>query len=211
MASTRVDAVRVPVEHRWLGLDRRSAPYALVALAVIALWAWVMPWVAGQVAWDDPVRAGEAIQVTDDVTMTAAPGWGVVSGLRTTDRTRSGERSVDQVVLVKDGVVFSILQGPFAESARRLLSQAERITGAGAGDGGFDVTGGVRDETTASGLRGVAQDFSSARNVGTVTTFVVNDTGIEIQVVGPEAQVTALSDETAAMVDSLSRDAGETR
>ena len=60
VASSQVDR-RVPVEHRWLGLDRRSIPYAVVAFAVLALWAWVMPWVADQVAWDDPIEAGEAI------------------------------------------------------------------------------------------------------------------------------------------------------
>ncbi len=205
--STRAEAARVPVEHRWLGLDRRSVPYALVAFAVIALWAWVAPWVSSQVAWDDPVRAGQAIQVTDDVTMSAAPGWGVVKGLRTTDRTRSGAKAADQVVLVKDGVVLSILPGPFSGSVTRLLSQAERITGAGTE--GYHVSGDVRDVATSSGLHGVAQDFSAPRNVGTVTTFVVGDNGIEIQVAGPEAQVTALADETRTMIDSLARSGGE--
>lgn len=180
-----------------------------MALTVIALWAWVTPWLADQVAWDDQVRAGEAIQVTDEVRMTAAPGWGVVSGLRTTDRTRSGVTSADQVVLVKHGVVLSVLQGPFSESAGRLLEQAQRITGATSGDDGFHVSGQVRDVTAASGLRGVAQDFSSARNVGTITTFVVDDVGIEIQVVGARAQVAGTHDEVAAMIDSLARDAGE--
>ncbi|RMI13814.1 hypothetical protein EBM89_02970 [Cellulomonas triticagri] len=196
-----MDEVRVPVEHRWLGMDRRSIPYALVALGVIALWAWVAPWVAAQVAWDDPIRAGEAIQVTDGTTLTAAPGWGVVSGLRTTDDTRSGQESAQQTVLVKDGVVFSILQGPFTEEPDRLLAQAERITGAGSS--GFHVSGDERAVTTASGLRGVEQDFTSASSTGTVTAFVVDGTGIEIQVVGAPAQVTALTGEVDAMIASL--------
>ena len=65
------------------------------------------------------------------------------------------------------------------------------------------------DGRRAADLRGLAQDFSSARNVGTVTTFVVNDVGIDIQVVGPQAQVTSLADETEAMIDSLSRTEGQ--
>ena len=60
MAAMRVDVPRVPVEHRWLGLDRRSIPFALVAFAVLALWAWALPWVDARVAWDDTTRAGEA-------------------------------------------------------------------------------------------------------------------------------------------------------
>jgi hypothetical protein len=194
---------RVPVEHRWAGLDRRSIPYAAVALAVLALWAWVMPWVADQVAWDDPIEAGESIQVTDAVTMAAAPGWGVISGLRTSDDTRSGETNTTQTVLAKDGVVLSIVQGPFEESPVRLLDQAELIVGALAGDSGFAVKGEVINRTTASGLRGVAQDFTSSGGVGTITTFVVDDTGIEIQSAGPRAQMAAHADEVAAMIDSL--------
>ena len=203
MAESGTRAHRVPVEHRWAGLDRRSLPYAAVALGVLALWAWVMPWVADQVAWDDPIEPGEAIQVTDEVTMAAAPGWGVVSGLRTSDDTRSGETSTDQTVLVKDGVVLSIVQGPFEESPARLLDQAELIVGALAGDSGFAVKGEVTNRTIASGLRGVAQDFTSASGVGTITTFVVDDTGIEIQSAGPRAQMAAHADEVEAMIDSL--------
>lgn len=198
---------RVPVERRWLGLDRRSVPYALVSLAVIALWAWVMPWVSAQVAWDDPTQPGEALQVTDATTLSPAPGWGVVSGLRTTDDTRDGTRATEQLILVKDGVVFSVLQGPFTKSPTLLLDQAEKITGTG-GDG-YHVTSEVRPVTTVSGIRGAAQDFTTTRNVGTITTFVVEDTGIEIQVVGARAQVAALSDEIEAMIASLSAEGDE--
>lgn len=199
-------AVRVPVEHRWLGLDRRSVPYGLVAFAVIALWAWVLPWVDDRVAWDDTTRTGEAIQVTDNVTMTVPPGWGVVAGLRTSDEARS-EKADDQVVLVKDGVVFAILQGPFDASPTRLLDQAERITGASSS--GFHVAGDARGLTTSGGLRGVTEPFTSPAGAGTVTAFVVDDRGIEIRVAGPQAQVTALQSETDAMIDSLAREGGE--
>lgn len=209
MSSTQVDRRRVPVEHRWLGLDRRSIPYAVVAFAVLALWAWVLPWVDDQVAWDDTTRTGEAFQVTTEVSISVPPGWGVVSGLRTTDEPRGGDqaREVEQTVLVKDGVVFSVQQGPFDESPVRLLDQVERITGAG--DSGYHVSGETRDLTTAGGLRGVASDFTTATGAGTVTAFVVDGQGIDVQVAGPEAQVTALRSETDAMIDSLAHDGGE--
>lgn len=206
MTSVRHESTRVPVEHRLLGIDRRSIPYAAVAFAVIALWAWVMPWVDDQVPWDDTLQAGDVVQVTDDVTMNAAPGWGIVKGLLASDRTRSGQKSSDQVVLVKDGVVFSILQGPFEGTPSRLLRQVKRITGVG-GEG-FSVATTPQDVVTASGLRGVAQDFSSARNVGTIYAFVVDGVGIDIQVVGPEAQMQELSNETAAMIGSLATTGG---
>ena len=190
-------------------MDKRSIPYAVVAFAVLALWAWVLPWVDDQVAWDDTTRTGEAFQVTTDVSMTVPPGWGVVSGLRTTDEPRGGDqaRDVERTVLVKHGVVFSVQQGPFDESPVRLLGQVERITGAG--DSGYHVSGETRDITTASGLRGVASDFTTADGAGTVTAFVVNGQGIDVQVAGPEAQVTALQSETDAMIDSFAQDGGE--
>lgn len=207
MDVTHAQAPRVPVEHRWLGLDRRSIGYALVAVGVIALWAWVLPWVDGRVTWDDTTGPDEALQVTDDVSMTVPPGWGVIAGLRTTDETRGGQTSTKQDALVKDGVLFSVLQGSFDESPVRLLDQAQRITGASTS--GFEVAGEIRDVTTATGLRGVAQEFTYGTGIGSITTFVVDGTGIEIQVTGPRAQVGALQEETDAMIDSLAQDGGE--
>lgn len=211
MPATVHDVRRVPVEHRWLGLDRRSIPYAVVAFGVIALWAWVMPWVSAQVAWDDTTRPGEAIQVTPDVTMTVPPGWGVISGFRTDDAPRGGDqaREVEQTVLVKDGVVFSILQGPFDQSPARLLDQANRITGALTS--GYHVSGEASNVTTAAGLRGVTQTFTTATGAGAVSAFVVEDTGIEIQAAGPEAQMTSLKSEVDAMIDSLAQTGGASR
>lgn len=199
----------MPVEDRWLGLDRRSLPYGLVGFAVIALWAWVMPWVNAQVPWDDTTEVGEAFQVTTEVAMTVPAGWGVESGLRTVDEPRGGDeaRDAEQTVLVKDGVVFAILQGPFDESPARLLEQANRITGAQSS--GYHVSGEVHNLTTSGGLRGVAQDFTAATGAGTVSAFVVDGQGIEIQVAGPQEQVTALKGETRAMIHSLTKDGGE--
>lgn len=197
----------MPVEHRWLGLDRRSIPYALVAFAVLALWAWVMPWIDDQVAWKDSTGTGEAFQVTEDVTMTVPPGWGVIAGLRTTDDPRTGDQAATQTLLVKNGVAVSILQGPFDESPVRLLDQAERITGAS--NEGYHVSGETRDLTTATGLRGVSANFTTPEGAGVVTAFVVDGRGIEIQTSGQKPQVAAMQTEIDAMIDSLAKSEGE--
>ena len=99
---------RVPVEHRFLGLDQRTFPFAIAALAVWALWVIVVPWVDRQVGWDDPIRAGDVLRVTDNVTMTPIAGWGLESGLRTSDRTSSGASASGNVLLTNDGVQFAI-------------------------------------------------------------------------------------------------------
>jgi hypothetical protein len=194
-------------QRRW-GLERRSIPYAAVAFGVLALWAWVLPWVNEQVAWDDQIQPGEAIRVTDEMTMTPAPGWGLVAGLRTADQVRSPGDALDQDILTKNGVVILIQQGPFTGTPADLLDQAELISSAT--DDAFHAKGEAGPETTASGLRGVSQGFISGRSVGSFTTFVVDDTGIEIQVVGPQTQMTAQAEEVAEMIDSLAVDTEET-
>jgi hypothetical protein len=197
------------VDQRWLGLERRSIPYAVVPLVVLALWAWIVPWINDQVAWDDPIKPGEAIEVAEGVSMTAAPGWGLVAGLRTTDDVRSPDSALQQDILVKNGVVFSIFQGPFTGTPAELLEQAEVINAANSDDG-YDIRGEVTPETTASGLRGVTQNFNTAHSVGALTAFVIDDTGIEIQVVGPQTQMTATASEVADMIDSIATDTEET-
>src|SRR5690349_873276 len=110
---------RVPVEHRVLGLDRRSFPFAVGALAV---WLLLVPRVDDAVPWSDQVRPGDVFRVTDAVTMTPAVGWGVRSGLRTTDTTASGTTS-DDVVLVSGGVAFQITSGPWTGTPAQLLAE----------------------------------------------------------------------------------------
>ena len=188
MSSTGLSRHRVPAEHRVLGLDRRTFAYAVPALVVYLLWAWLVPWIDNQVPWDDRIRAGDVLQVTDDVTMTPSAGWGLVSGLRTSDKPRDGTVATDQTVLTEDGIYFEVTQGPFTGSTRRLLRQINRISTTTGDPAGFSVTGSPRPLTTDSGLRGLVEGFESQRNVGVSAAFVVDDTGIEVQVIGtPEA------------------------
>ena len=188
MSRSGLSRHRVPAEHRVLGLDRRTFAYAVPALVVYLLWAWLVPWIDNQVPWDDPIRAGDVLQVTDDVTMTPSAGWGLVSGLRTSDKPRDGTVATDQTVLTEDGIYFEVTQGPFTGSTRRLLRQINRISTTTGDPAGFSVTGSPRPLTTDSGLRGLVEGFESQRNVGVSAAFVVDDTGIEVQVIGtPEA------------------------
>lgn len=196
---------RVPVEHRVLGLDRRTFPLAAVALGTYLLWAWVMPWIAGQVAWDDPIRAGETIQVTPTVTMTPPAGWGVVSGLRTSDRTLSGTESTDETILVNGGITLDIKTGKFTGSPTKLLRQAILITTTLSGPESFKARTGARSTTTSSGLHGVVEGYQSQRNAGVMAAFVVDGRGIQIQVVGPPSQMSQQAETIGRMLDSLTR------
>lgn len=194
---------RVPVEHRLLGLDKRTLPFALAVVAVWALWAVVVPWVNGLVDWDDPIRAGDVIQVTDDVTLVPAVGWGLESGLRTTDRTSSGVRSTASVALTHDGVQFMIQPGPWTGTAAALLRQVDKITTLASNDEGFQISGSAQPILTRAGARGVIQSFRSARVDGVIAAFVYGDQGLEIQAVGPSGALAAQADEIRKMIESL--------
>ena len=59
-----------------MGLDKRTIPFAAAAAGVWLLWAVVFPQIDERVAWDDTIRAGERIQVSNDVTFAPADGLG---------------------------------------------------------------------------------------------------------------------------------------
>jgi hypothetical protein len=198
-----VGRARVPVEHRLLGLDKRTLPFALAALAVWALWALVVPWVNGLVDWDDPIRAGDVIQVTDDVTFVPAVGWGLESGLRTTDRTSSGVRSTASVALTHDCVQFMIQRGPWTGTAAALLRQVDKITTLTSNDESLQISGSAQPILTRAGDRGVIESFRSARVDGVIAAFVYGDQGLEIQAVGPRGALAAQADEIRKMIESL--------
>lgn len=194
---------RVPVEHRVLGMDRRTVGLAAFALAVWVLWTWVLPRINSSVAYDDPVRAGDVVQVTARVTMVPAVGWDLQSGLRTTDRTLGGDTSSSAgVVLVGDSVSLYARPGPFGGTPSQLLDQITLITSTTSAKEGFHVVGDRRTVVTTSGLTGVAEGFESPRVTGVVAAFVA-DEGIQVQVVGTPAQMTSEAPEVEAMIDSL--------
>src|SRR3954452_6983165 len=102
---------RVPVEHRLFGLDRRTLPFAAVAVSVWLLWTVVLPWVDRVVPWHDTIAAGGPVRITAAATFAPAAGWSMESGLRTTDRTRSGQKATQAVQLTDDGVSFFVQRG----------------------------------------------------------------------------------------------------
>ena len=194
---------RVPVEHRFLGLDRRTFPFAIAALAVWALWVIVVPWVDRQVSWDDPIRAGDVLRVTDNVTLTPIAGWGLESGLRTRDRTSSGAKASGNVLLTNDGVQFAITSGPWKGTPAALLRQITKVTTTTSGDESLHFTAATRSIETEAGDAGVIEAFASGRASGLIAAFVFDGQGLEIQAVGPPEQLNSNVRDIAAMIASL--------
>jgi hypothetical protein len=204
MTAERTVSGRIPVEHRFLGLDRRTIPLAAVALAVWLLWVVVVPAIDEAVPWRDVTRPGDVLQVTSTVTMTPAVGWGVQSGLRTTDRTKSGQNSED-VVLVNGGVTFQVTSGPWTGTPAQLLDQVTLITGTVIGQS-FRITQGAATIRTADGDVGVLESFATPRVEGLVAALVYGGDGLQIQAVGTPEQLAARAGDVQRMISSIGAD-----
>jgi hypothetical protein len=194
---------RVPVEHRFFGLDRRTLPFAAVAVAVWLLWTVVVPWIDNSVPWHDTIKAGDRIRLTEDVTFAPAVGWGLISGLRTTDRTKSGLTATQQAEVTADGVSFFVQHGPWTGSPRALLRQITKITTTSTGGRGIQLSSRAVTFQTSSGHDGVLQSFRSQRVDGLIAALVFGDQGLQVQVVGPPDQLDDHAHEIAEMLSSV--------
>jgi hypothetical protein len=197
---------RVPVEHRFFGLDRRTLPFAAVAVVVWLLWTVIVPWIDRAVPWHDTIAAGERIRLTDDVSFAPAAGWGLVSGLRTTDRTASGQKATEQVELTNDGVSFFAQHGPWTGSSSALLRQINKITTTSRGGRGLQLSSRPVTFQTSSGHDGVLESFRSQRVDGVIAALVFGDQGLQVQVVGPPDQLDSHAREIGDMLSSIRQD-----
>jgi hypothetical protein len=191
---------RIPVEHRLLGLDRRSFPYALSVLGVFLLATVVVPHLDDSIAWDDPVRAGEQFALARDVVFTPAAGWNVESGFRVGPDGSTEQRG--SALLVHDGVTFGIEVDDFAGTPTELLAQVEKVTSS-TSDPTFMVDGDPVTVTTRTGEVGVLQAYRSAAGDGLVSAFVIDDVGLEITAYGPPPQMSAALGDVDDMVASI--------
>jgi hypothetical protein len=191
---------RVPVEHRMFGMDRRSFPYALFVVAVFLVATVVVPRVNDAIHWDDPVRAGEQLALTDTIAFTPTTGWDVESGYRLGGGgsvVRSG-----QAVVVGDGVTFSVFPDTFDGTPAELLAQIQKVTSS-TGDPTFRVDGEPATIAIPSGDVGVIQTYSSVNGDGLIAAFVIDGIGLKITAYGPPAQMRAAADDIDDMLASI--------
>jgi len=191
---------RVPAEHRLLGLDKRSFPYAFAVLAVFLLFSVVVARINDAIDWDDPVRAGQQLALTDDIAFTPTTGWNVETGYRLGQggsAVQSGRATV-----FSNGVTFAVVPGEFDGTPAQLLDQVQKVTSS-TGDPTFRVDGVPATVTTRSGDVGVIQPYSSVRGDGLVAAFVIDGTGIEVTAYGPPAQLRAVADDVDDMITSI--------
>lgn len=211
MGSSPPTAVAVPVEHRLLGLDRRQLPLALVVLAVILVMVVVVPAIDDAVPWDDPVRAGDVIDMGSGITFVPPVGWQLEGGIRVGDEPATGVSGARiSAALVEGGVQLAVEASRFDGDADALLDQVNRLRDdSGARDDeGFHVTGPRRSTTTDSGLTGVTETVSAAAGDATVAAFAIDTesgtVGLTVTVDAAPDQYGEHAGDIAALLASIS-------
>jgi hypothetical protein len=201
---------RVPVEHRFFGLDRRSLLPGLVVIALFVLWTVIVPSLNDLLRYSQQTKAGDVFALNQGLTMDAQPGWGVDSGLLTTDTPRSGAAG-EPVELSKGGVSFAVTSGPFRGGARALLGQIGKVDHALSGDEAFHVSGDVATFHTNEGHLGVAQAYTTVAGAGVVTALVYGGTGVKITFTGSTTAMADHGEEVGDMIDSIRYNAAAAR
>ena len=191
---------RVPAEHRVLGIDRRTLPPALFVIGVFLLLTVVVPRIDASIDWDDPIRAGEQLALTDTIAFTPATGWDIETGFRV-GQGESGRKAGDATI-AGDGITFQVSPDSFDGTPDQLLDQVEKVTSRTT-DPTFRVEGNRSTLTTTTGQTGVVQPYSSLDVDGLVAAFVLDGTGLKITAYGPPTQMTAAAENIRAMIASI--------
>ncbi|HWJ64033.1 MAG TPA: hypothetical protein VNS19_18830 [Acidimicrobiales bacterium] len=168
------DDGHVPVEHRLLGLDRRTIPLALVVLAIMALYLVVVPAINRNVDFDDEVRAGDVITLGNGITFVPPEGWNLMAGIREGQEPTSGVSGNDETAAVADGgVTITVRASGYDGTADELLDQVDRVRTRSDAEPNqaFTVTGPRTTVTTDSGISGVSQAYTSATGEGRILAF----------------------------------------
>lgn len=197
MATSVQPAGWVPVEQRWWGLDRRALVPAVVVAVFAAVCFWVLPAINSAVQVDDRIRAGDVVQVGDDVTFAPAAGWTLAVGLRS--GASPGTPYPGQAQVMKGAVAFSVTTSDFDGTPRQLLAQIESNNDRVPPSSAVRIVGRPATFTTTTGQRGVLTRFSNGETVGFIAALVFGGTGVETVALGPNT----IDKPTAAQILSM--------
>ncbi|MEV4350559.1 hypothetical protein AB0J83_39385 [Actinoplanes sp. NPDC049596] len=202
-ADERWRAHWVPVDRRTFGMDRRTLLPAAVVALLVAVAVWVVPAINDRVSVDDPIVAGDVVQVGPGVRFVPAVGANLLAGARQGDGGPAGYPGTAAVSY--GGVTFEVVADTYRGTPAQLLAQIKK-TNEGLrvpDDAGFHVTGDPVTVTNGSGDLGVAADFEGTNGTGLVAAFVFGETGVEVEVVGPQQVSESVQRQVVAMLQSV--------
>jgi hypothetical protein len=196
----------VPVEHRVLGIDKRTIAPALLVLGLLVVLAFVVPAIDDAVPYDDPIVAGDVMDLVGGrLTFVPAEGWNRVDGSLVGEGGVEAPGSVS--LLTMQDISVSITTGEFEGTPDELLDQVNRVNEALKDPRGLGASGPRQTVTTDSGLVGVAETFTGLDQRGVTGAFVVDvdgtSVGVEVVVKGSVQSMSDHFDEIVAMLDSI--------
>jgi hypothetical protein len=205
----------VPADQRILGIDKRTIWPGLVLLIVWFVWSQAMPWINDQVEVDNPIVAGDVINLGNgEVTFVPAVGWDLVAGalLVEGDVTTTIPTTA---TLVSETVSYSAKSGSWDGTAEELVDQMIDVN-----EAVDELT--VKDEqgrspiTNVDGVQGELAYLVGVDQAVLIATFVFEPEGggtkigVEIEVRGDPGQLDELAEEYAPMITTTTyRPAGE--
>ena len=197
----------VPVEHRILGIDRRTIAPALAVLAFMVLMAVGLPAIDESVDYDDPIVAGDVMDlVGGTLTFVPAEGWNRVDGSLVGEGAPESVGSVSTVVI--EDITLSVTTGEFEGTPDELLDQINELNDTLQDPRGLGAAGPRQEVTTPGGLTGVAETFTGLDQRGVTGAFVVDvdgtSVGVEVVVKGSVESMSEHFEEIIAMLDSMS-------
>lgn len=197
----------VPVEHRILGIDRRTIAPALAVLAFMVLMAVGLPAIDESVDYDDPIVAGDVMDlVGGTLTFVPAEGWNRVDGSLVGEGATESVGSVSTVVI--EDITLSVTTGEFEGTPDELLDQINELNDTLQDPRGLGAAGPRQEVTTPGGLTGVAETFTGLDQRGVTGAFVVDvdgtSVGVEVVVKGSVESMSEHFEEIIAMLDSMS-------
>lgn len=181
----------VPVEHRVLGLDRRTITPAVIIAAIVLFYAVLIPYVDGLVDHDSAVEPGTSVVIGAGVSLVPPAGWEI------TDRTALDEGSLE---LHNSGIIVNANVGPFNGDLDDLLAYADGLVD--------DAESAVvhheaRSIVAADGTAGLEEQWDGLNTQGLLAVFSDGTVGVVITVEGPEPMVTRHQQELDQMITSV--------
>ncbi len=196
----------VPVERRWLGIDRRTILPGVLAVCLAIVLTGLLPAINRSIEYDRQIKAGDVVNLGSGLTFTPAPGWGFPDGLLLSQSTVGGAEKVTHLgaTIESGSTSVAVTSGPFAGTADELMSDALKVNVAYKRIDNAKVSAGRGTITTSSGIAGVAQAFAGVNVEGLTAVFVVGGIGVEFLISGPPGAVVDNAETIAKMLNSLS-------
>jgi hypothetical protein len=196
----------VPVEHRVFGIDKRTIAPSLAVLVLAIVLAGVLPAISDKVDYDEPITAGDVIDLADGkLTVVPPVGWNRTAGRLVGETPAASVGSSSEVVI--EDISVSIATGEFDGTADELLDQINKVNDKLDDPRGLGSAGERQEVTTESGLTGVAETFTGLDEKGITAAFVVEidgtSVGVQVVVRGSVESIADHVDEIDDMLNSI--------